>query len=110
MYKDINQIDEFNEFIKSNEAALVYFSTPECNVCKVLKPKVLDFLSENFPEIKPAYVDCETMKELAAQIRIFAIPVVIIFFEGKESIRRTRNINLDELNSILNRPYELLFD
>ena len=109
MYKNIISINEFEDFIRSSKAALVYFSNSECSVCKVLKPKVLDLLSENFPEIKPAYVDCEKMKELAAQNSIFTIPVVTIFFEGKESIRRTRNINLDELKSILNRPYELLF-
>jgi len=110
VYKNILSINEFEDFIASNKAALVYFSNPECSVCKVLKPKVLELLLENFTQIKPAYVDCDKIKELASQNRIFTIPVIIIYFEGKESIRRTRNINLDELKSILNRPYELLFN
>ena len=110
MYKNIYQIDEFNDFIKSNSAALVYFSTPECNVCKVLKPKTLEFINENFPLIKAAYVDCEKGKELAAQNRVFTVPVIVIFFEGKEFIRKARNFNFSDLYEELNRTYSLLFE
>ena len=109
MYKDISTIDEFNEFIKSNTAALVYFSTPGCNVCKVLKPKTLEFINENFPQIKSAYVDCEKGKELAAQNNVFTVPVIVIYFEGKEFIRKARNINFSDLFRDLDRAYNLLF-
>lgn len=110
MYKNLSQIDELNGFIKSNSAVLIYFSTPGCNVCKVLKPKILEFINENFSLIKPAYVDCEKAEELAAQNRVFTVPVIIIFFESKEFIRKARNLNLNELKSELSRPYSLLFD
>ena len=108
MYKNIYQIDELNDFIKSNPAALVYFSTPECNVCKVLKPKTLEFINENFPLIETAYVDCEKAKELAAQNRVFTVPVIVIFFEWKEFIRKARNFNFSDLHEELNRTYSLL--
>ena len=46
--------------IENDEAALFYFSTPTCNVCKVLKPKVKELIEEDFlmslenhKEIKP---------------------------------------------------------
>ncbi len=109
MYQDINQIDEFNDFIKSNSAALVYFSTSECNVCKILKPKTLEFINYNFPLIKAAYVDCENGKGLAAQNRVFTVPAIVIFFEGKEFIRKARNFNFSDLYEELNRTYSLLF-
>lgn len=109
MYKDLFNVDEFENFIKSNPAALVYFSTPGCNVCKVLKPKTLEFIGENFPLIKPAYVDCEKSKELAAQNNIFTVPVVVIYFEGKEFVRKARNFSFAELYEELNRAYSLLF-
>jgi thioredoxin-like negative regulator of GroEL len=109
MYQDINQIDEFNDFIKSNSAALVYFSTSECNVCKILKPKTLEFINDNFPLIKAAYVDCENGKGLAAQNRVFTVPAIVIFFEGNEFIRKARNFNFSDLYEELNRTYSLLF-
>ncbi len=95
--------------MKSNSAALIYYSTPECNVCKVLKPKTLEFINKNFPLIKPAYVDCEKSKELAAQNSVFTVPVIIVYFEGKEFVRKTRNFNFSELYEELNRTYSLLF-
>lgn len=109
MYKDLFRESDFTEFVNTNAAALVYFSTPGCNVCKVLKPKTLEFLNENFPMIKPAYVDCEKSKELAAQNGIFTVPVVVIYFEGKEFVRKARNFSFAELYEELNRAYSLLF-
>ena len=50
---------EFEDLVNNNDAVLVYFSTPQCNVCKVLKPKVKEFISEEFEKIKMAYVNCE---------------------------------------------------
>jgi len=110
LYKDILSEDEFSNFITSYKAALVYFSKPTCNVCRVLKPKIYEMLENNFPQIEAAYINCESSKELAAQNKIFTVPVIIIYFEGKEFIRKTRNSNIAELKNELNRPYSLLFD
>ena len=106
---DIKSQIEYDEFIESNRAALFYFSTPQCNVCKILKPKVQELLNEKFPKIKMAYVDCETMKEVAAQNRIFAVPTILVFIDGKEFLRKSRNISLLEFSDELERPYSLYF-
>lgn len=106
---DIKSQIEYDEFIESNRAALFYFSTPQCNVCKVLKPKVQELLNEKFPKIKMAYVDCEIMKEVAAQNRIFAVPTILVFIDGKEFLRKSRNISLLEFSDELERPYSLYF-
>jgi thioredoxin-like negative regulator of GroEL len=107
---DIHKIEEFENFVKTNEAALVYFSTPQCNVCKVLKPKVIDFINSDYPKIKMAYVNCEVLKEVAAQNRIFAVPTIIVYLAGKEFIRKSRNISIVEFSSELERPYNLYFE
>ena len=110
MQKDILTLDEFDRFINNNEGAVVYFSTPECNVCKVLKPKLIDMLEENFPRMKFAYVNCEASKELAAQNNIFAVPTILFFIDSKEFIRKSRNVNLAELGHELDRPYSMFFE
>lgn len=107
---DIKSQVEFEEFIKNSEAALIYFSTPQCNVCKVLKPKVQELLNDKFPKIKMAYVDCEFLKEVSAQNRIFAVPTILVFLDGKEFIRKSRNISIAEFSEELQRPYELYFN
>lgn len=88
---------------------LAYFSTVECGVCKVLKPKVEEMIFREFPEIKLVYVEINQSPEIAAQNRIFTVPVVLVYFEGREFFRKSRNFGVDELRNELIRPYSLLF-
>ena len=110
MIIDLFKVDDYTKFISENPGAVVYFSTPSCNVCKVLKPKILELIDEKYPQLKFAYVDCETSKELAAQNNIFAVPTILFFLDGKEIFRKSRNIGLAELDNDITRPYSLYFD
>jgi Tfp pilus assembly PilM family ATPase len=56
------------------------------------------------------YIDCEKQKEIAAQNTVFAVPTILVFFEGKENIRKSRNIGIEQLKSEIKRIYELMFD
>lgn len=103
MQTDIISLEDFNNFIQSNKAAVVYFSTPDCNVCKILKPKLIEFLSEKFPLVKFGYVNTELSKETAAQNGVFTVPTILFFIEGKEYIRKARFVNFDELEGELRR-------
>jgi thioredoxin-like negative regulator of GroEL len=105
----IENFNEFQNLIKKEEAILVYFSHEKCNVCKVLKPKVAQLLSEEFPQMKMYYSDTVLDPETAAQNSIFAVPSILVFFSGKEFARKSRNIGIDELYNIIERPYGMIF-
>jgi thiol-disulfide isomerase/thioredoxin len=102
-------MDQFSKIISENAAVAAYFSTEHCNVCKVLKPKLKEFISEEFPKIVFIYIDIENEKELAATYSIFAVPTIIFFFDGKEAIRKSRNFGFSELELAIERPYKMLF-
>ncbi len=110
MQTDLYTISEFENFVAQNPGAVVYFSTPQCNVCKVLKPKLKELLKSDFPEMNFAYVNCEEAKEIAAQNGVFAVPTISFSLDGKEFIRKSRNVNLAELAHELKRPYSLMFE
>ena len=101
--------NRFEEFIKNNEAALIYFSTDQCNVCKILKPKVIELIRAEFSKIKMAYVNSEKLPEVAAQNGVFSVPTILLYINGNEFIRKSRNINLSEFRSEIERPYFLYF-
>jgi len=105
----ISSIDEFKEFISKNGGAVTYFSTPQCNVCKVLKPKLKLLLSEHFPEMKFGYINTVEAQELAAQNQVFTVPTILLHLDGKEFIRKSRNVNLNVLAEELERPYDMMF-
>jgi len=110
MIQDIKSIEKFQNIIQDQQAVLVYFSHEKCNVCKVLKPKISNLLTEHFPKIKMYYSDTELFPEVAAQNSIFTVPTIVIFFDNKEFIRKSRNFGIDELKGELERPYNLMFN
>jgi len=100
---------EFQEFIQSNEAVLAYYSHDECGVCKVLKPKVIEMVEEHFPKIRFIYINIKETPEIPSQQSIFTVPTLIVYFDGRESIRKSRSFGIDELIADIDRPYRLMF-
>ena len=109
MYKTVKNLDEFNQILKDNLGVLMYFSNETCNVCKVLKPQIIKMLEEKYPEIPFYYVDMSITPEISAQTQVFTIPTIIVYFDGKETIKKSRHIGLAELAESIRRPYEMIF-
>lgn len=103
-------LNEFKAFTEKEQFVVVYFSHEQCNVCKVLKPKVLEMLNQNFPEINFTYIDTVQSPEIAGQYTIFSVPTILGFIEGKEYFRKSRNIGMQELKESIQRPYDMIFD
>ena len=101
--------DNFIESTKSNKAVCFYLSTPECNVCKVLKPKIIDMLENDFPGIIFCYVDLSIAKEISGQLSVFSVPTILVYFDGKETIRTSRNVHIEELREQIDRYYKMIF-
>lgn len=93
-----------------NQAVAIYFTSPECNVCKVLKPKVRELVEQKFPEMVLYFINIAEDPKTAAEFQVFTVPVILIYFEGREYIRKVRNISLIELEKEITRPYGLLFE
>lgn len=107
--QNISNYNKFQSLIGKEDAFLVYFSHENCNVCKVLKPKVDKLLKEHFPKMKMFYSDTVLDPETAAQNSIFTVPTILTFFGGKEYSRKSRNISINELNDLIERPYKMIF-
>lgn len=104
----IISIDEFNKIVSDNRLILAYFSNDNCNVCKVLKPKIIDLLNENFANILFYYCNIDENLEISAQNSVFSIPTIIVFFDGKEIYRFGRFLDINELKVKLGRVYNLI--
>jgi thioredoxin-like negative regulator of GroEL len=102
-------LNELSKNIESEEALLVYFSHDQCNVCKVLKPKIEALIKSHYPKLRMLYCNTISQPEIAAQHSIFAVPSIIVWFQGKETFRFSRNIGLHEFEIAINRPYKMLF-
>ncbi len=107
--QSITSTDHFSRELNEHTAVLFYFSHEQCSVCKVLKPKIEELLRESFPKMLMYYCDTVEQPEVAAQNRVFTVPTILIFIEGKETFRFSRHIGLSELEQAIYRPYSMLF-
>lgn len=105
-----DNLESFEKAIADDQAALCYFSHDQCNVCKVLKPKVYNMLRQKFPGIRFYYINTKETPEIAAQNSVFTVPTIIQFFEGREFFRKSRNISIPDIEKELQRPYDIMFE
>lgn len=108
--KNIESLAEYTEILTDKTVSLFYFSHEKCNVCKVLKPKVELFIKERFPKAELSYVQIDEQLEIAAQNSVFTAPTLLIYFEGKETFRYSRNFSTNTIENDMSRSYKMIFD
>ncbi len=105
--KTINTISEIDIFTKSGDMRMLYLSRPDCGVCLALIPKIEELI-EGFPDMEARYIDLDDLPEAAGKFSIFTIPGILVFIQGKETIRKARYVSIDELKDEISRYYGLL--
>ena len=104
----MNTIKNIEESIKDNIAVMVYFSAPTCNVCHALKPKLMEALNKNFKEFIVESVDISVEEDIAPHFGVYAIPTVLVYLDGKEFLRKSRHMSVDEIINEIKRPYSIM--
>lgn len=102
-------LEQFEALKGQHLALLAYFSTPECGVCKVIKPQIEQMLEQQYPQMAFVYVDVAQHPEIAAQSGVHSVPTVVLYFDSHENQRFARNFGLAQLEQAIARPYEMLF-
>ena len=106
--KTVYDLQELQKMIESSTISVIYFSNDECNVCKILKPKINELLQMQFPKADFAYVDIEKSPVISGQYRVFTIPTIDIYVEGKEHARFSRNVTMHDFEAAIRKPYDIL--
>jgi len=104
------ELDDFKHILENEAMIMVYFSSEYCNVCKALYPKIESLIKNEFPQIKLIKLLAKDCKEIFGQNQIFSIPTVIVYFNGKEYIRKVRNFSVTMLKQEISKPYNLFFE
>lgn len=100
--------EDIKKIIEENLAVMLYFSAPSCNVCHALKPKLVEAIESNFEKFKIVSIDTSVDQEIAAYFSVFAIPTVLVFLDGREFLRKSRHMSVDEVVREIERPYEIM--
>ena len=101
---------ELQQWLSQQTAAAVLFSTPDCGVCVTIKPKLQQLFKQQLPRIAFLEVNLSQMDELATHFGLMAAPTLVFYFDGKETLRYTRNFSLEKVTDQVSRLYTLYFD
>jgi thioredoxin 1 len=104
----MNTLESIEQTIQTHPAVMLYFSAPACSVCHVLKPKLFEALATEFDAFQTVDIDISLAPEAGAHYGVFAAPTVIVFLDGREFLRKTRNMNVGEVVEEIRRPYEIM--
>lgn len=98
------------ETIKASEQSFVLLVTNDvCVVGERIVLKTKKLVAEHFPKLK-TYTTCATSTpEVAAQLSVFVVPTVLVFFDGKKQIQKSRVFSITELESDIRRYYTMVF-
>ncbi|MBB6680496.1 thioredoxin family protein [Aequorivita sp. 609] len=102
-------VETLNNLVETEAAVAVYFSAPNCGVCHALRPKVEELFSEDFPAVKFIHVEIDKSPGISGELGVFSAPTLLVFFEGKEFLRKVRLMSIQELQEKIERPYKMLF-
>jgi len=96
--------------IAQSEGILLYFWGDNCNVCEALRPKIKEAFDSYFPKIEQIYLNAKENMEISVYFSVFSIPTMIVFLDGKEFTKASRNISIEQLIAQVDRPYSMMFE
>ncbi|WP_196892056.1 thioredoxin family protein [Aureivirga marina] len=107
--KIIQSEKEYQEILENNDSVLIYFGTLSCGVSTSMEEKVQEMIGNKFPKMKFFYVNINFSEKLAATYNAFSEPTILVYFSGKEYVRKSRHFGLFELEEAIARIYKIFY-
>lgn len=96
-------------FIAGHSYVVLYLSRPDCGVCSALRPRIEEIVA-SLPESRFYAIDLDETPAAAAEYSVFTIPAIIVYVDGRETLREARYLSVQELQSRMMRLYALRFN
>ncbi len=92
---------DYNEQISSSNTVLVDFGASWCPPCRKMEPIITQLKNGSANRYSVVNIDAATQTDLLKQLNIEALPVFIVYKNGKEVWRKQGIVTLEELKSKL---------
>jgi thioredoxin 1 len=106
---EIKDLVQLQSIIVEKPAVLIYFYNDNCAPCQVLRPKIASLLKNHFPLIEPVFTNAAQNTGITSHYGIFSAPTILILFDGKEVIRESKYVSIEDLKAKIERYYTLFF-
>lgn len=80
--KEIQNSEEFDKIINSNDCVLVDFYATWCMPCKMMSPTI-EKIAKEHESVKVLKIDIDKNQQLAIKYNVMSIPTIMIFKNGE---------------------------
>jgi thioredoxin-like negative regulator of GroEL len=101
--------EEILTVIHNNPALLLYFYNDRCAPCQALRPKVESLIRESFPRMAIRLINAAENPATTSYFSVFQAPTLLVFFDGKEVVRESKYVAIEQLRVKIERYYSLYF-
>lgn len=111
LLKNEMDMDSLKSSMEGSVPLLLYFSAEPCTVCHAMLPKLQKTLmemrdAEEGRDYHLVVIESEKHPEICGQLLVFTVPTLLIFWEGREVLRESRFIDLNQIKRILSQIIE----
>ena len=101
-------MNNIKQNINTQKGVVLYFKNDRCAPCLALRPKVEALIKNKFDKMDFEIIDTVKQPELSNEFNVFSNPTILVFFEGKEYIRKSKYVSISELENEISRLYEMV--
>lgn len=98
MLKKVARLSDAQRTIQEEKLVFLYIGQPNCSVCHSLKPQI-ERLLEEYQEVVMLELDAVEVPEVAEAFNVLTVPVLLLFVEGREYLRKARIVNTREFST-----------
>ena len=89
--------------IDNYSSILLLISTERCSVCVALDQRLKPWIQMNFPDLAYRKIKLEEFPMLRGELMVFSAPVLLLFQNGKEVLRKAGVFSLEQTFEEINR-------
>lgn len=97
---------DFQRLIHERKLLLVQFGSAACAPCRAIKGRLEEWAER--ADVTVLYLPMEDFQDLAAQEQIFTVPTILVYVEGRLTIRESGCFSLEEILGKIERYRQLM--
>lgn len=110
MDNELNALSQIQDAIANDGGLIAYFYSDNCAPCISLRPKVKELLANDYPKMNLYFINSEKFPKIPAEFGIFSSPTLLVYFDRKEYLRKSKYISIPELSQGIERLYNMMFE
>ncbi len=101
--------NQYESYVNRYALTVVQFGAENCLPCSAIREKITSW-AHSREKTGSLYVSVEKFPALAAQFGIFSVPTVLVYAQGKQTVRESGYFSLEQILEKADGYYDLLCD